>query len=301
MRRLMIGAVLAFALSAPANAALNVFACEPEWGALAQEIGGANVTVYTATTGAQYPHHIQARPSLIAKARNADITVCTGAELEIGWLPMVVQQSGNGKIAAGTPGSFEAAGTLVLLEVPDRLDRADGDVHAAGNPHVQTDPRNVLEVAAPLEQRFAMLDPANAQGYAANLAAFSARFSAAIAKWEQEAEPLKGSPIVVQHDNWVYLEHWLGLKRVASIEPKPGVPPSSGYLAQLVETLQKTPARVVIRAAYEEDRPSTFISQKTGIPSVALPFTVGGTDGAKDLISLYDDTIARLVAAAKGM
>jgi len=302
MRILMISTVaLALGLNAPAHAALNVFACEPEWGALASEIGGAAVTVYTATTGAQDPHRIQARPSLIAKARSADLTVCTGAELEIGWLPMVEQQSGNDKIQAGTAGDFEAASYVDLLEIPARLDRADGDVHAAGNPHIHTDPRNILIVAAPLAQRFGALDPANAAMYQARLADFTTRFAAAIAKWESEAAPLKGEQIVVQHSNWAYLQNWLGLQRVIAIEPKPGVPPSSGYLAEVVETLRKAPAKLIIRAAYEDDRPSQFVSEKTGLPAVALPFTIGGTDGAKDLFSLFDDTIQRLLHPSKGM
>jgi zinc/manganese transport system substrate-binding protein len=301
MRKIMIGAALfVLGASAPAHANLNVFACEPEWGALATEIGGDKVSVYTATTGQQDPHQIQARPSLIAKARDADITVCTGAELEIGWLPMVEQQTSNGKIQPGQPGAFEAASFVHLLEVPSVLDRAQGDIHAAGNPHIQTDPRNILAVAKPLADRFSQLDPANASTYAARLADFTARFRAAIAKWQAEAAPLRGVPIAVQHTSWIYLENWLGLKRIIPLEPKPGVPPSSGYLAQVVETLQKTPAKMTIRAAYEDERPSEFISEKVGIPAVVLPFTVGGTDGAKDLFSLYDDTIARLLAGLKG-
>ncbi len=301
MRKLMIGAVLlALGASGSAHANLNVFACEPEWGALATEIGGDRVSIYTATTGQQDPHQIQARPSLIARARDADITVCTGAELEIGWLPMVEQQTSNEKIQPGQPGAFEAASFVNLLEVPAVLDRAQGDIHAAGNPHIQTDPRNILAVAKPLADRFSQLDPANASTYAARLADFTTRFRAAIAKWQTQAAPLRGTPIAVQHTSWVYMENWLGLKRIIPLEPKPGVPPSSGYLAQVVETLQKTPAKMTIRAAYEDERPSQFISEKVGIPVVVLPFTVGGTDGAKDLFSLYDDTVARLLAGLKG-
>ena len=137
----------------PAFAALNVFACEPEWGALAKELGGDKVSVYTATGALQDPHHVEARPSLIARARNADLMVCTGAELEAGWLPLVQAQAGNPKIRAGQPGYFEAARYVVLLEVPQRVDRAMGDVHAAGNPHIHLDPRNIAKVAAALSER----------------------------------------------------------------------------------------------------------------------------------------------------
>ncbi|HMI96378.1 MAG TPA: zinc ABC transporter substrate-binding protein [Micropepsaceae bacterium] len=301
MRKSIIAALLlASGAASPAYANLNVFACEPEWAALATEIGGDKVSVYSATTGGQDPHQVQARPSLIAKARSADISVCTGAELEIGWLPAIIQQSASQKIRPGAPGAFEASSFVNLLEVPSRLDRAEGDIHAAGNPHIQTNPNNILAVAKPLAARFAELDPANAQTYSARLADFTTRWQAAMAKWQTQAAPLKGVPIAVEHQSWIYLENWLGLKRVIALEPKPGVPPSAGYLAQVVDTLQKTPAKMVIRAAYEDERPSLFISDKAHIPSVTLPYTVGGTDGAKNLFSLYDDTLNRLLAAAKG-
>jgi zinc/manganese transport system substrate-binding protein len=301
MRSWLIGAVLIpLAAVTPAKANLNVFACEPEWAALSTEIGGDKVSVYAATTGQQDPHQIQARPGLIARARNADIAVCTGAELEIGWLPQILVQTSNQKIRPGAPGAFEAASFIHLLEVPARLDRAEGDIHGQGNPHIQTSPANILAVAKPLADRFAQLDPANAAVYASRLADFTTRWQAAMAKWQAEAAPLKGVPIAVEHLSWIYMENWLGLKRVAALEPKPGVPPSAGYLAQVVDTLQKEPVKFVIRAAYEDDRPSKFIAEKVHIPAVLLPFTVGGTDQAKTLFGLYDDTINRLLAATKG-
>ncbi|HTT99006.1 MAG TPA: zinc ABC transporter substrate-binding protein [Rhizomicrobium sp.] len=300
MRKILISAALsALAFSTPAHANLNVFACEPEWGALSTEIGGDKVNVYTATTGAQDPHQIQARPSLIAKARTADITVCDGAELEIGWLPMILQQSDNDKIAVGQPGAFDATNYVHLLEQPSRLDRAGGDIHAAGNPHIQTDPRMMPPVAKALAARFSQLDGANAAYYASRLADFDKRWNAAVAKWTAEAAPLKGVNIAVQHHAWIYMENWLGLHEVVPLEPKPGVPPSSGYLAEVLQKLQATPAKFTIRAAYEDDRPSDFISEHAHIPAVVLPFTVGGTDGAKDLFGLYDDTINRLLAGLK--
>jgi zinc/manganese transport system substrate-binding protein len=300
MRKILIGAALsALALSTPAHANLNVFACEPEWGALSHEIGGDKVSIYTATTGVQDPHQIQARPSLIARARTADITVCDGAELEIGWLPMILQQAGNAKIAVGQPGAFDATNYVRLLEQPSRLDRAEGDIHAAGNPHIQTDPRMMPQVAKALAARFSQLDGANAAYYSARLEDFNKRWSAALAKWTSQAAPLKGVNIAVQHHAWIYMENWLGLHEVVPLEPKPGVPPSSGYLAEVLQKLQATPAKFTIRAAYEDDRPSAFISEHANIPAVVLPFTVGGTDGAKDLFGLYDDTINRLLAGLK--
>ena len=303
MRRAMLAAfgaaLLALGLATPAAAALQVFACEPEWAALSQEIGGDKVSVYSATTGVQDPHQIQARPSLIAKARSADLTVCTGAELEIGWLPMIVQQSANKKIAPGGPGVFQPTDYVNLAEKPSTLDRSQGDIHAGGNPHIQGDPRNMLPVGKALAERFAQLDPANAAGYRARYAAFAGKWQAALNRWQAQAAPLRGQPIAVQHRSWVYLENWLGLRRVVALEPKPGVPPSSGYLAQVLEVLKKQPVKLIIRAAYEDPRPSEFVGGRAGVPAVMLPYTIGGTPEAKDLYSLYQDTLNRMLKALK--
>ncbi len=298
--RIISLALAAAALAAPAWAnPVNVFACEPEWAALTTEIGGDKVVVYSATTGAQDPHQVQARPSLIAKARSANLAVCTGAELEIAWLPMLAQQSGNNNIKAGGTGLFEATTAVHLLEAPARLDRADGDVHAGGNPHIQTDPRMMIPVSRALAQKLAAIDPANAATYTARQADFEKRWTVALAGWTTKAAPLKGVSIAVQHHSWTYLENWLGLIEVTPLEPKPGVPPSSGYLAQVLQKMQTKPVKMVVRAAYEDDRPSAFIAERAKIPAVTLPFTVGGTDQAKDLFSLYDDTINRLLAGLK--
>lgn len=283
----------------PARAAINVLACEPEWGALTQVLGGEKVSVYTATNALQDPHQIQARPSLIARARNADMLVCTGSELEIGWLPILLRQSGNANIQPGKPGYFEAASFVRKLEIPTRLDRADGDVHPGGNPHIQTDPRNISLVADALARRLAEIDPANAAFYAARYQAFIERWKAAIQHWETLAAPLKGVPIVVQHKGFPYLEDWLGLREVATLEPKPGIEPTSTHLAQMLTQLQRQPPKMIIRAAYNDGRASEWLAERTHMPIVVLPFTVGGNENAKDLFSLFDDTVQRLLGAVK--
>jgi len=299
MNRLIpIAIALSCALAGPAaHAALKALACEPEWGALVQELACDKASVYVATTGLQDPHHIQARPSLVAAARSTDLIVCTGAELEVGWLPVLIRQSGNSAIQPGKPGNFEAAAHVRKLEVPDRLDRADGDVHAAGNPHIQTDPRNILLVAEPLAQRLSELDAANAATYRARAADFTARWKAAIARWDKEAAPLRGTPIVVQHKAFPYLEQWLGLVQVAALEPKPGIEPTSAHLSEVLAGLQTRPAKMIVRAAYNDGRGSEWLAERTKLPIVVLPFTVGGDDQAKDLFSLFDDTVQRLLKA----
>lgn len=292
-------ALLLCGVTLSARAAVNVLACEPEWGALTQELGGDKVTIYTATTALQDPHHIQARPSLIARARSADLLVCTGAELEVGWLPILLRQSGNANIQPGKPGYFEAANYVQKLEIPVRLDRAQGDVHPGGNPHIQTDPRNFLPVADALTQRLTQLDPANAAFYAARRKAFVERWKAAIQQWETMAIPLKGVAIVVQHKGFPYLENWLGLRQVASLEPKPGVEPNSGYLAEVLAQLQRQPARMVIRAAYNDGRASEWLAERSKISIVVLPFTVGADAQSQDLFGLFDTTVQRLLGALK--
>jgi zinc/manganese transport system substrate-binding protein len=293
-------ATLAIAIfSMPAQAALSVFATVPEWGALVQELGGDNVKVYIATNALQDPHHVEAKPSLIARARGADLVVATGAELEIGWLPLVLQQAGNPKLAPGKPGYFEAASYVTLLDKPVRLDRAEGDVHAAGDPHIQTDPRNIARVAQPLAMRLAEVDPENAATYQSRFKAFNERWTAAIANWEKQAAPLRGVPLVVQHKAFTYLIAWTGMKEIATLEPKPGVEPTTSHLSEVLATLQRQPAKMVLRAAYQSDRASQWIAERAKINAVSLPFTVGGDEQAKDLYALFDDTIARLLGGAK--
>ena len=282
-----------------ANATLNVFACEPEWGALVQELGGDKVTVFNATNAMQDVHHIEAKPSLVSQLRKADLLICTGSELEIGWLPVLLRQAGNANVLSGKSGNFEAAHYVRMLEIPSRLDRADGDVHPGGNPHIQTDPRNITRVSDALAQRLAEIDATNADYYANRHKDFVQRWQDAIKRWEIEAAPLKGAVIVVQHKGFPYLENWLGLKEIATLEPKPGVEPTSTHLAEVLSQLQKIPAKMVIRAAYNSDRPSQWLSEKAKIPAVALPYTVGGSDRAKDLFSLFDDTVQRLLDATK--
>jgi zinc/manganese transport system substrate-binding protein len=298
MRSVLALAVALLLAPLPARAALNVFACEPEWAALAQELGGDKVSVFAATTGRQDPHQIQARPSLIAKARSADLVVCTAAELEIGWMPVVFRQAANGRVQPGTPGYFAAADYVRLLEVPGRLDRADGDIHAAGNPHIQTSPRNIRLVAAALGPRLSQLDAANAGTYQQRTADFLRRWDAALQNWGARAAPLKGVNFAAYHKGWVYMAEWLGMTEAAAIEPKPGVPPGAAYLGQLVDELPRRGVRMIVYAAYEDPRPSESVAQRTNLPAVMLPSTVGGTDAAKDLFGLYEDMLTRLLAAS---
>jgi len=292
-------AALLLCAAFPAHAELRILATTADWGALATELGGDKVDVYTATSALQDVHQVDAKPSLVARARTADLVVANGAELEIGWLPVLLQESGNPKIRPGSPGFFEATSAVRLMDVPTSVDRSMGDIHSQGNPHIQLDPRNIAAVAQALTKRLASIDAANAAYYQARGADFQARWTTAMAKWAAQGAPLKGTQVVVIHKDQAYLSRWLGLQQVGAIEPKPGVPPSAGYLAELVTKLSASPPRMILRNAYNDPKAAQWLSQKVGAPVVTLPFSVGGTPAAKDLFGLFDDTLARLLAAGK--
>jgi zinc/manganese transport system substrate-binding protein len=291
---------LGVALHSTGAAALEVFACEPEWGALAAELASDKAEIFVATSARQDPHQIQARPALIARLRSADLVVCTGAELEIGWMPVLLRQAANARVQPGSPGYFEAAQFVRLMDVPTRLDRAEGDIHPAGNPHIQADPRNIATVATALATRMQQVDPADAAMIARRAQNFSGRWNAAMLRWAAQAMSLRGATIATYHKSWSYLEDWLGLREAATIEPKPGIPPGSQYLAQLVAELPAKGVRGIIYAAYEDPRGSDFVAQRIGVPAIMLPYTVGGSERARDLFGLFDDTIARLTSGLAG-
>lgn len=293
-RRLFV-LTLVVAMPQLARADLTIFTCEAEWTALAEEIGGEHVAAEAAVGGTQDMHYLQARPSLIAKVRNANLVVCTGAELEVGWLPLLLRQANNPQVQPGNPGFFAASDFVDLLEKPAVLDRALGDIHPFGNPHIQTDPRNIAKVAAAMAQRFKELDAGSADYYAQRYADFSVRWAAAIERWTQAAAPLHGMAIVTHHKSWVYMINWLGLREVGTLEPKPGVPPSTSYLATLLGTLEHENVRVIARSAYENSRGSMWLTERTDIPNVILPHTIGSVEGVEDLFSLFDALIARLL------
>ncbi|MGH8495912.1 MAG: metal ABC transporter substrate-binding protein [Gammaproteobacteria bacterium] len=292
-------AALGLLLSGVAQADLRVFTCEPEWAALAEELGGDAVEAKSATTGQQDMHYIQARPSLIAGVRRADLVICTGADLEVGWLPLLMRQGGNPDARPGRPGFFEATGFVEMLEVPQRVDRAEGDIHPYGNPHVQLDPRNIGKIAVALAERMQQLDPDNAETYARLHADFADRWDAAIARWTKQAAPLKGRKIVTHHRSWVYLEDWLGLVELGNLEPKPGIPPSAAHLAELLDTLEGEDVTAIVRSAYQSPRASEWLAERTGAPAIVLPHTIDSADGTGDLFAVFDLLIERLLEAAK--
>ena len=287
--------------SAGAAQALSVFTCEPEWAALVRQLAPA-AEVRSATHARQDPHHIEARPSLIAQLRKADIAVCTGAGLEAGWLPMLQQRSGNARVQAGAPGMFFASEHVTLLDPRSPTGSPfEGDVHAAGNPHAHLDPRRLLEVAGALAKRLEQIDPAGASGYRSRLAAFQSDWRARIAQWEQRAAPLRGTRVVAQHTTFAYLWRWLGIEQVADLEPKPGVPPTPGHLQKVLDTMRATPPRAVVVSAYQDARGAQWLGQQlgAGVAVLQLPSTVTEEAPTDTLGELFDHLVDRLLAARR--
>ena len=296
IRNVLVGTLLWCACSS-ANATLNVLACEPEWKALAEALGGDRIEVVSATNAFQDPHHIEARPSLILKARDADIVFCTGADLEVGWLPLLLKKSANRRIQVGEPGHFMAADQVMLIEKPDTVDRSHGDIHADGNPHVHLDPNRLLQIGEAFSQRLQVIDAKHAKDYQRMFDAFSTRWRALIEDWESQADVLQGKHAVVYHKNWSYLLNWLQIDTVGDLEPKPGIPPTSSHLNELLLSVEKQPAAFILIANYQNSKGSDWLSDRSGIPVLELPFTVGGNESATDLPGLYQSIVSTLLGS----
>ena len=280
----------------PVAAALNIFTCEPEWNSLVQELGGERVKSYSATTAYQDPHHIEARPSLIAKVRRADLIICSGAELEIGWLPLLLRQASNNKVLPGTLGHFEAAAMVQRLEIPQKLDRSQGDVHASGNPHVHLDPRRIAIIAKALTERLIKIDNQGKILYQNRFNDFNQRWQNAILKWQAKAKPLVGKNIIVHHRDWVYLFDWLNINIAGALEPKPGLPTTIGHLSKLKQSLDNNSVSMIIYTAHQNPRSAKRFSKMTQLPAIQLPYTVGGHKKVTDLFSLFDVTLDKMLA-----
>lgn len=288
------------ALPSPAAADLRIFACEPEWAALAREVGGDKVDAFSATTARQDPHHIRARPSLISRIRRADLVFCSGADLEVGWLPLLLRRGARSGVQPGNTGYLMAADHVAVLEKPAVVDRSLGDVHPGGNPHVHLDPRNLATLANELSRRLIRLDPANTDHYRNRLAAFQRDWQGAMDRWKPRVAKLSEMPIVVHHKSFTYLINWMGLREVTTLEVKPGIPPTASHLNNLLRTTRSQKVRVILRTPYDPADASQWVSSKTGIPALILPYTVEKSAQPGALEELFDRTITLLEKAYAG-
>lgn len=289
----ILSLIILVALSQPVLA-INIFTCEPEWHALATEIAGSDASVYVATSANQDPHHVQARPSLISAVRRADLVFCTGGGLESGWLPVLLSKGSNPNVQRA-PGLLLAAEQVTLLEKPTSLDRAEGDIHASGNPHVHLDPRRIVIIAEKLKDRLIEIDAPKSDDYQKRFDAFKERWTKNIQHWEESAAPLHDRPVIVHHRSWSYLLDWLNMRQVGELEPKPGIPPTPAHLAALITTTQTEHAHLILFTHYNGDKAAKWLAQRTDACAVELPFTVDG-DSSTSLEALFSQLIDVLVS-----
>lgn len=296
--RIYLISLLLLSFSTTSLAQLRVFSCEPEWSALAQELGADQLDIFTATTAQQDPHHIQPRPSLIAKARRADLLLCTGAKLEAGWLPLLLRKAANGRIQPGQPGNFMAADQVSLLDKLTSIDRSQGDIHAQGNPHIHLSPARISRIAQSLSLRLQQLDAEHKSAYQQAYEDFQQRWQRAIDSWQQQAKTLQGHSLISYHNSWRYLEDWLALDISHHLEPRPGIPPTAEHLSQLVSLVEKTRPLAVIYASHQNPRAALWLSEKTGLEALALPYTVGSDEHSDSLFKLFNSLIDQLTGLA---
>jgi len=291
----LVFAIVTFGYSS-AYAKPFVFACEPEWASLANEIGQDLITSYSATTGIQDPHYIRARPSLMSRIRKADLLVCSGAGLESGWLPLLLQKA-SASVQPGKSGYLLIAEHVALLDKPEQIDRSMGDVHPEGNPHIHLDPDNIEIAARLVAERLSEIDPEHIDHYQKNLESFLEKWQINKQKWKDRGKQLRGKSVISHHKSFSYLTSFLEINTIGLIEEKPGISPSSKHLAKLVQTAEKQDVLTIIRTPYDPTAPSEWLSDKTGLSTVMLPFTVGGTPKVRNLFELMDETLIRLISA----
>ncbi len=287
---LMLGLVMM-----PAQAALNVFACEPEWAYLVRALV-PDADIHTATTAEQDPHYIEARPSLISAMRRADLAVCTGAALEAGWLPALISRASNRNVQPGKPGLFFASEQVRLHQPHDHVDRSMGDVHPEGDPHIHLDPDRVANVITALADRLSGMYPEQQSDFKRRLLQWQVAWNIQQARWRQSAKRLDNLEVVVQHTSFGYLLRWLGIESVADLEPKPGLPPSAGHLNEIMQQMKDQPADLILVASYQDQRPAKWLASQTGIPAVVVPGTVLGDQkpgSLGELITVIVDQLER--------
>ncbi|MEP7015415.1 MAG: metal ABC transporter substrate-binding protein [Verrucomicrobiota bacterium] len=299
MKRFLLTLLFSVAIAISANAKLNVVATLPDFGSLAREIGGdkADVTILAKPT--EDPHFVDARPSFVVALRNADVLIDGGAELEIGWLPPLLQNARNPKIETGKPGRVIAAQNIRLMNVPGNVTRAAGDVHALGNPHFMTDPIIAKAVAQHIAQSFAAVDPPNAAFYQANYTKFESEINAKLQEWGAAMLPFKGQNVVAYHDSWPYFAHRFAINIDIFLEPKPGIPPSPSHLVEVIAQMKAQHIKAIIVEPFQNRKSAERVAEATGAKVVDFAQFPGGLPGADSYIKLMDAMISRLAAALK--
>jgi ABC-type Zn uptake system ZnuABC Zn-binding protein ZnuA len=301
MRRILSAFALAL-VAGPASAQLRVVTSTTDLAAIAADVGGTHVRVRHVSEGYQDPHFAEAKPSFVLQLRDADVFAFVGLDLEIGWMPLLIQGARNPKVAPGGTGHLDVSQAIAVLDrATGRVDRSQGDVHALGNPHYWLDPENGRRIAQLFARKFSELDPRNATVYAANAAAFETRLGDAERAWQAQRSLIRGKPVVAYHTSWKYLAEYTGMNIVGFMEPKPGVPPSPSHLAGLILQMQRTGAKVIIMEPWYNRRDADFVAGKTGASVILLPPSVGGLgrDKPADYVDLLRHNIGVIANAVK--
>jgi len=293
----ILAAAFTLCAASRASAALHVVATTPEYGAIASVIGGDKVVVTNLAKATEDPHFVDAKPSHIVTLNRADVLIEGGADLEAGWLPPLLDGARNPKIAVGAPGHIRANEQIQLMDVPATLDRSQGDVHAAGNPHFMMDPVNAKIVAAHIAKVFCSLDAASCPAYTANVQAFTAKLDGKISDWTAALAPFKGTPIVTYHPTWKYFAARFGLVSDLYLEPKPGIPPSPPHLADVMKKMNDEKIRVVLVEPFQSRKTAEAVADRTGAAVVDVCQFPGGLPGtANDYIALMDADVKAIIA-----
>jgi ABC-type Zn uptake system ZnuABC Zn-binding protein ZnuA len=290
-------ALVAFGAPLAAAAKVKVVTTTTDLASIAREVGGERVEVTSIAAGFQDPHFVDAKPSFLLKLQRADLFVQVGMELEIGWAPTLLTNARNAGILPNGPGFVDASKGIERLEVPSAVDRSAGDIHPFGNPHYWLDPANGRQIAANIAAGLKRVDAAGAAAYDAGLAAFDAKLDAALERWAEVAKPLAGESVVAYHNLYPYLERRFGFRSVAFVEPKPGIPPSGKYVAELAETMKREGVRVILMSTFYDQKTAKLLAKLAGAEVVTLSSSVEGVPEAKDYVALFDENLRRLVAA----
>ena len=292
----LIAAPLAGATTAQAQ--LKVVTSTTDLYDIAKAVGGDRITATHIGEGYQDPHFIEAKPSYVLQLRNADVWAFVGLDLEVGWMPLLLQGARNPKLQPGQPGYVDASRVISVLDVArNNVDRSQGDVHPLGNPHYWLDPENGRRIAKLFQETFARLDPKNASVYDANAKGFTQRLDAAERTWQPQLAKIKGQPVVAWHTSWRYFAEYTGMNIVGFMEPKPGVPPSPAHLAGLIQTMKQAGAKVIVMEPFYDRKTADFVASKTGAKVLVLAPSVGGAKGLDDYIRLMTSGIQQLASA----
>ena len=302
IRRITYGLLAAALALAPrvAQGQLKVVTSTTDLYDIAREVGGNKITATHIGEGYQDPHFIEAKPSFVLQLRNADVWAFVGLDLEIGWMPVLLDGARNPKIRQGGSGYLDVSTAVPVLDRPQgNIDRSMGDVHPLGNPHYWLDPENGRRIARLFKARFTQLDPSNAATYDANEKAFEARLNAAEKGWQSELATIKGKPVVAWHTSWRYFAEYTGMNIVAFMEPKPGVPPSPSHLYEVIQTVKRTGAKAIVMEPFYDRKVADLVAKQTGIKVLILPPSVGGVKGLDDYIQLMKYDVSQLATAVR--